>query len=68
LNFEREPNSKNKIPFFLEPKTLLVMTGESRFNWFHGIPSRKNDDFNGIKHKRSRRISITFRKVQLGIA
>lgn len=68
LNFEREPNSKNKIPLLLEQKSLLVMTGESRFNWFHGIPSRKNDTFNGAKHKRGRRISITFRKVKLGIA
>lgn len=65
FNFEREPNSKEKIPFFLEAKTLVVMTGESRFNWYHGIPSRKSDDFNGTKHKRGRRISITFRKVKL---
>lgn len=65
MNFDREPNSKSKIDFFLEPRTLLVMKGESRFNWYHGIPNRKSDYFNGTKHKRGRRISITFRKVQI---
>lgn len=65
INFERILNSKNKIPFFLEQRTLLVMTGESRFNWYHGIPCRKCDDFNGAKLRRGRRISITFRKVKL---
>jgi alkylated DNA repair dioxygenase AlkB len=63
FNFEREPNSKDKVPLFLEPKTLVVMTGESRFNWYHGIPNRKSDEFNGSKLKRGRRVSITFRKV-----
>lgn len=63
FNFGREPNSKEKISLFLEPKTLVVITGESRFNWYHGIPNRKSDDFNGAFHKRGRRVSITFRKV-----
>lgn len=65
FNFEREPNSKDKIPLFLEPGTLVVMTGESRFHWYHGIQNRKSDEFNGVKYKRGRRVSITFRKVIL---
>ncbi len=65
INFEKVPNSNEKIPFFVEPKTLLVMNGESRFIWYHGIPKRKNDFFNGKKHARGRRISITFRKVNV---
>jgi alkylated DNA repair dioxygenase AlkB len=65
FNFERAPNSKDRIPIFLEPKTLVVMKGESRFDWYHGIQNRKSDVFNGMHHKRGRRISITFRKVKM---
>lgn len=67
MNFQKEMNTKDqdKIPLMITPRTLLVMTGESRYNWYHGIPSRKSDKFNEIVHKRQRRISITFRKVIL---
>lgn len=65
MNFEKEPHSKNKIEIFVEPRTLLVMKEESRYNWYHGIPHRKSDKFNGETIKRNRRISITFRKVIL---
>ncbi len=65
MNFEREPNSQNKHSLLLTPRTLVVMKGESRYNWYHGIPNRKTDEFNFLKHKRGRRISITFRKVIL---
>lgn len=63
MNFEKEPHSKDKVELFLEPRTLLAMKKESRFNWYHGIPPRKNDKFNGETTKRERRVSITFRKV-----
>jgi alkylated DNA repair dioxygenase AlkB len=65
INFEKHLNSKHKIGIFVEPKTLLVMKNESRFEWFHGIPQRKSDKFNNETTKRKRRISITFRKVIL---
>lgn len=65
INFEKVLNSKHKIGIFVEPKTLLVMKNESRFDWFHGIPQRKSDKFNNEITKRERRISITFRKVIL---
>lgn len=65
MNFQREQTTKekDKIPLLISPRTLLVMTGESRFNWYHGIPARKSDKFNGTVYKRNRRVSITFRKV-----
>lgn len=63
MNYENEPNSKNKIGIFVEPRTLLLMKKESRYNWYHGIPQRKTDKFNNENFKRERRISITFRKV-----
>jgi alkylated DNA repair dioxygenase AlkB len=67
MNFQREQTSveQDKVPLLILPKTLIVMTGESRFNWFHGIVGRKSDNFNGQTYKRQRRVSITFRKVIL---
>jgi alkylated DNA repair dioxygenase AlkB len=67
LNFQQQINSKEekKTPLFLERRSLVVMKGKSRYEWFHGIPPRKSDNFNGTVHKRGRRISITFRKVIL---
>ena len=50
---------KKSIP--LEPHSLLVLQGEARYKWKHGIAARKSD--NGVK--RQRRISLTFRKVIL---
>lgn len=63
MNFERKPNSKSKTEIFVEPRTLLVMKEESRYNWYHGIAPRKTDRFNGESIKRGRRVSITFRKI-----
>ena len=65
MNFQRDANTKehDKLPCFIPPRTLIVMTKESRFNWYHGIPPRKTDKFNNQIHKRQRRVSITFRKV-----
>jgi alkylated DNA repair dioxygenase AlkB len=65
INFQKEQTSteQDKIPLLIQPMTLIVMTGESRFSWYHGIVGRKSDKFNGKTHKRQRRISITFRKV-----
>ena len=65
MNFQKEQTSteQDKVPLLIQPKTLIVMTGESRFSWYHGIVGRKSDKFNGQTHKRQRRVSITFRKV-----
>lgn len=63
MNFTREVNSIEKVPILFEPRALIIMKGESRYNWYHGIPARKSDKFNDNLIKRSRRVSITFRKV-----
>lgn len=65
MNFQREVSTKekDKIPLLIPLRTLILMTGESRFNWYHGIPPRKSDKFNEQIYKRQRRVSITFRKV-----
>jgi alkylated DNA repair dioxygenase AlkB len=65
MNFEDQPHSKDKVALYLEPKSLVVMRGESRYNWHHGIPARKKDLFNGVSSVRQKRISITFRQVNM---
>jgi alkylated DNA repair dioxygenase AlkB len=57
--------TKQKIELMLESGSLVVLSGEARYNWTHGIAQRKTDNFNGIKTNRQLRISMTFRKVIL---
>lgn len=47
----------------LEPRSLLVLSGVSRFDWKHGIPARKSDEVDGKLVQRQRRVSLTFRNV-----
>ena len=54
-------NGHAKKSIYLESRSLLILKGDARYKWKHGIASRKND--NGVK--RQRRISLTFRKVIL---
>jgi alkylated DNA repair dioxygenase AlkB len=51
------------IPVLLEPGSLVVMTGESRYKWKHGIAARKTDTYQGQTLIRTRRISLTFRTI-----
>ena len=57
--------TKQKVEIMLESGSLVILKGESRNNWTHGIAQRKTDNFNGIKTFRKLRISMTFRKVIL---
>lgn len=57
--------TNQKVEVLLEPGSLVVLTGEARHNWTHGIAQRKTDTFKGIKTQRRLRISMTFRKVIL---
>ncbi|RZL05487.1 MAG: DUF11 domain-containing protein, partial [Pedobacter sp.] len=52
-----------KVEILLRPRSLVVLSGESRSLWTHGIPVRKQDVFGGCKFIRSTRVSLTFRKV-----
>jgi alkylated DNA repair dioxygenase AlkB len=55
--------SKRKTPLYLESRSLLVMSGEARYDWQHGIPARKSDKHDGYLIPRKRRVSLTFRKI-----
>lgn len=52
-----------KVPWFLGQRSLVVLAGEARYDWKHGIAPRRSDDFNGRRALRGRRVSVTFRKV-----
>lgn len=58
--------TKEKVPLFLQPRSLVVMTGEARYDWRHAIPARKSDEHEGRTVPRGRRVSLTFRNVLLG--
>jgi len=48
----------------LEPRSALVLSGEARSQWRHGIASRMADEWNGETIPRGRRVSLTFRNVR----
>ena len=63
MNFTNKFNKKKKIPVWLEPRSIVVLSSEARHDWLHGIPARKSDEWGNQKYKRKRRVSLTFRKV-----
>lgn len=48
---------------YLKERSLIVLSGEARYEWQHAIPARKSDVVNGFKIERNRRLSLTFRNV-----
>ncbi|XP_044254523.1 alkylated DNA repair protein alkB homolog 8 [Tribolium madens] len=58
------------ICVLLPRRSLLVMSGESRYEWTHGIVPRTYDFYNNqegcCSFKRGIRVSFTFRKVRKG--
>lgn len=68
---KRDVGSKsNKLAkLHLQPNSLLVLKGESRYQWSHGIAERKHDivpnsNQSYLVLERARRISLTFRKLK----
>jgi alkylated DNA repair dioxygenase AlkB len=47
----------------LEPRSALVMAGDARYRWRHGIAARTTDEWQGQTVQRGRRVSLTFRNV-----
>lgn len=52
----------------LRPRSLVVLSEDSRFRWKHSIAARKRDVMLGQEYLRSRRISLTFRTVLMSEA
>ena len=56
-------NGQEKHDLFLEPRSLIMLSGPARYEWTHAIPARKSDVVGGFKIERGRRVSLTFRSV-----
>lgn len=61
----REVGGAGLAAQILEPCSLLMLKGPARYNWTHEIPARRNDVIDGVKVLRARRVSLTFRTVDL---
>ncbi|XP_032680490.1 alkylated DNA repair protein alkB homolog 8 [Odontomachus brunneus] len=65
MNFKR---SDRKIDVLLPARSLLIMTGEARYAWTHGISLRHSDvidiENGSTTQERGTRVSFTFRKVR----
>ncbi len=59
------PETKEKHELYLKERSLIALSGEARYDWQHAIPARKSDVVNGFKIDRGRRVSLTFRTVNL---
>lgn len=54
-------NGQEKHDLYLEPRSLITLSGPARYQWTHAIPVRKSDVVDGFRLERGRRISLTFR-------
>ncbi|KAK4887269.1 hypothetical protein RN001_003540 [Aquatica leii] len=67
---EFRQDNGSTIPVLLKQRSMLIMSGESRYNWTHGITPRKMDIIpteTGLTvEQRGIRVSFTFRKVLKG--
>ena len=63
MNFTNKFDKTKKIPVWLAPRSLIVLSDEARYKWLHGIAAKKSDEWDGEKYERQRRISLTFRSV-----
>ena len=52
-----------KVPIWLAPRSLTVLSADAKNRWMHGIPSRKLDMWDGRKYERQRRVSLSFRRL-----
>ena len=57
-------NGGSTFELFLEPGSLLVLTGDSRTKFSHGIESRQHDDTPAGAEPRGDRLSVTLRNVR----
>jgi len=64
MRFASQTRSQ-KMDLHLQPASLLVLSGDARHLWTHAIPARKTDILEGQKYLRSRRLSLTFRTMQV---
>eukprot|EP01130_Rhizamoeba_saxonica_P014080 TRINITY_DN6099_c0_g1_i2.p1 TRINITY_DN6099_c0_g1~~TRINITY_DN6099_c0_g1_i2.p1 ORF type:complete len:477 (+),score=80.74 TRINITY_DN6099_c0_g1_i2:529-1959(+) len=64
ITMDLKHNDGRKREIYLKPRSLLILTGESRYVWSHGIAPRKSDIVNNEKLKRGTRTSLSFRTIR----
>ena len=69
MNFARASSvlpaeAPSSLSLYLPARSILIMSGEARLAYSHGIPLRKTDSVEGELIRRSRRVSFTFRTVR----
>ena len=57
-------NWKDKSPALLQRGSCVLLTGESRQVWQHGIAPRRSEPLESGRRNRRRRLSLTFRTVE----
>jgi alkylated DNA repair dioxygenase AlkB len=57
--------TREAVEMLLEPRSMLVLSGEARYQWRHEIPARKRDRWADHVISRGRRVSVTFRTVRI---
>ena len=62
MKFSRTKTERSH-EILLEPQSLLVLSGEARWEWCHGIPARTADTWQQQERPRGRRVSVTFREI-----
>ncbi|MCL6434544.1 MAG: alpha-ketoglutarate-dependent dioxygenase AlkB [Leptolyngbyaceae cyanobacterium HOT.MB2.61] len=60
----RHVKTQEKQKIWLEPRSLLLLSDEARWEWAHSIPYRQRDRFHGREQVRKLRISLTYRILQ----
>lgn len=68
MHFSREASAKvspsSKVPVYLTPGSLVLMSGEARYLWKHEINRKPGIQvWEGRELKQERRTSITLRKL-----
>ena len=63
MELTNQDDESQKVPIWLAPRSIAVLSEDAKTQWMHGIPSRKTDVWEGRKYERGRRVSITFRSL-----
>jgi alkylated DNA repair protein alkB family protein 8 len=60
-----ERERERSVAVYLPPRSLLIISGEARYEWTHGIRARATDVVGEETRERGERMSITARQVRL---
>ena len=60
LDFSRR-DVPGSVPVVVPARSLWSASGEARWRWMHAIAARRSDVIDGVRVRRDRRVSLTFR-------